>query len=222
MWYKEFSIFIDPRSSTNEEIPFHPLLGADIPYRFQGVLREGGPTSGSVLDKIKAFCMFYLPKKPRKWPIFRYSNTSPRTFAYICCRAHHFVKLVRESTLKDPLFFSSSHRSPKDKMSVTTTQNQTYYSLAATLRDYDLHHSGGAEDHDVTLSPHPHPHPDPVTARLPNPPDWPTDHRRVPHYRPVNHDLDFNERGVRNTAEGVLISIMLNGCRIVGVSPTDK
>jgi hypothetical protein len=46
----------------------------------------------------------------------------------------------------------------------------------------------------------------------PQPADWPTDHRRMPAYRPINRNLPFEERpGGSNPGEMVFIQVMLHG-----------
>ncbi|KAJ6104932.1 hypothetical protein N7486_003621 [Penicillium sp. IBT 16267x] len=81
-------------------------------------------------------------------------------------------------------------------MSTTTT---TATSLSV-LADYELHHSGEERS---TSAP---------ALNTPQPADWPTDHRRVPAYRPANHHLDYNERTAGTSAgEYVFIQVMLHG-----------
>jgi hypothetical protein len=97
-------------------------------------------------------------------------------------------------------------------MSVTITQNELYYETAALLRHYDVHHT---EDrpHDPSLNEHA----SPIDSAVQNPPDWPSRFRRVPPIRPVNTQLDFSQRGTRNTPETVFVFIMLQGVRTVSV-----
>ncbi|EMD65924.1 hypothetical protein GGP41_010698 [Bipolaris sorokiniana] len=92
-------------------------------------------------------------------------------------------------------------------MSVTTTANPTHYTLAATLADYDLHHTteGG---HDASLNAHANP----AANAQQNPSHWPTQHRRVPAYRPVNTQLDESERRVYlNGIEQAFVGTMFTG-----------
>lgn len=100
-------------------------------------------------------------------------------------------------------------------MSVTTTQNQLYYQTAEHLRDYEIHHSGETGDGEVDTSLNQSP---PPAREHQNPASWPTDHRRVPPYRPANPNLDMSERGTRNAAENIFVTIMLNGVRLNAVS----
>lgn len=83
-------------------------------------------------------------------------------------------------------------------MSVTTTTTTSSMSI---LADYEVHHSGGE------------PVSTPANAvSVPQPADWPTDHRRMPAYRPTNRNLDYNERTAgTDNGEFVFIQVMLHG-----------
>jgi hypothetical protein len=99
-------------------------------------------------------------------------------------------------------------------MSVTTTANPTVHTLQSVLADYDLHHTTADEAHDTSLNAHPAPSP---TQQ--NPSDWPTEHRRVPAYRPVNTQLDQSERRVyQNGVERTFVIVMFTGVLIESVS----
>jgi hypothetical protein len=50
-----------------------------------------------------------------------------------------------------------------------------------------------------------------------NPPSWPTDHRDVPPYRPVNRQLDRSTRSAENNVLALFITTMLSGCHILAV-----
>jgi hypothetical protein len=51
------------------------------------------------------------------------------------------------------------------------------------------------------------------------PTDWPTDHRRVPPYRPIDYNLDPAERIVYNNGgERAFITVMFFGLRLITVS----
>ncbi|KAF2688097.1 hypothetical protein K458DRAFT_428878 [Lentithecium fluviatile CBS 122367] len=94
-------------------------------------------------------------------------------------------------------------------MSVTTTANPHHYQLQTVLADYDLHHSSTEEEHDPSLNAHPTPHSESLQH---NPSHWPTEHRRVPAYRPVNRELDQSERRVYlNPVERVFVGVMFTG-----------
>jgi SRSO17 transposase len=98
-------------------------------------------------------------------------------------------------------------------MSVTTTSNPVTYASAAVLRDYELTHSD-EEALDTSLNAHPAP-----PSQANNPADWPTDHRRVPAYRPVNTELDQSERRVyQNPIERAFIGTMFTGVFLQSVS----
>ncbi|KAJ6003440.1 hypothetical protein N7451_005987 [Penicillium sp. IBT 35674x] len=85
-------------------------------------------------------------------------------------------------------------------MSATTTT--TTATSLSVLADYELHHSG-----EERSTPAPAP-----SVNTPQPADWPTDHRRMPAYRPANHNLDYNERTAGTGAgEYVFIQVMLHG-----------
>ncbi|KAF9892288.1 hypothetical protein FE257_002065 [Aspergillus nanangensis] len=84
-------------------------------------------------------------------------------------------------------------------MATTTT-------LAETLQDYHIQLTGA----------------DPIPVQIqtraspsPNPPDWPTNYRRVPPHRPINRHLDLTQRpNGSNTAEYIFVNVMLNGVRL--------
>lgn len=102
-------------------------------------------------------------------------------------------------------------------MSVTTTSNPLTYASAAVLRDYELTHSSSDADFDPSLNAHP----SPSSQSRPNntPADWPTQHRRVPAYRPVNTELDQSERRVyQNPIERAFIGTMFTGVFLEAVS----
>ncbi|CAN9253505.1 unnamed protein product [Alternaria alternata] len=95
-------------------------------------------------------------------------------------------------------------------MSVTTTANPIHYNLEAVLADYDLHHT---EELDTSLNAHPAPPTSSTTSQSQqNPSDWPTEHRRVPAYRPINTELDQSERRVYlNGIEQAFVGVMFTG-----------
>jgi hypothetical protein len=96
-------------------------------------------------------------------------------------------------------------------MSVTTSASTTTQTVLHVLADYNLHHSGDPSE--------PAPPNCNTTADGENPPNWDTDHRRVPPYRPVNRNLDVTLRpGGTSVAETVFIATMLNGVHLTAVS----
>lgn len=99
-------------------------------------------------------------------------------------------------------------------MSVTTTANPTHYSLETVLTDYHLHHSEEEHELDTSLNTHPAP-----AGSGQNPASWPTEHRRVPVYRPVNTELDQSERRVYlSGVEQVFVGVMFTGVFLESVS----
>jgi len=100
-------------------------------------------------------------------------------------------------------------------MSVTTTANPATYNLQSVLADYDLHHT--EDTHDPRLNAHPE-----ANTSAQNPSHWPTEHRRVPAYRPINTALDQSERRVYlNAGERVFIIVMFTGIYLESVSSGD-
>ncbi|KAL4945234.1 hypothetical protein BDV06DRAFT_219489 [Aspergillus oleicola] len=97
--------------------------------------------------------------------------------------------------------------------STTTTTTTTTPTTLSLLSDYELHHSGQTEDRSTpqTSSFPPHSQSS-FDSNVSNPPTWPTTHRRVPPYRPINRDLDFNERSAgASVPEYIFIQSMLHG-----------
>lgn len=96
-------------------------------------------------------------------------------------------------------------------MSRTETTNTSALSV---LADYELHHSGSEPSPNAsqnTTSPSP-------TQQQPA--NWPTNHRRVPPYRPANRSLSFEERAAgSNVPEFIFIQSMLHGCWLNAVCP---
>lgn len=95
-------------------------------------------------------------------------------------------------------------------MSVTTTDNPLTYSALSVLADYELRHTTPLADVTHDLAP-PNARPD-APPPSQNPPTWPTDHRRVPPYRPVDETLDQSQRRVfLSRVEQAFISVMFLG-----------
>lgn len=101
-------------------------------------------------------------------------------------------------------------------MSVTTTDNARITSLRHTFADYDLHHSQPSES-EVAHAPAPNNQPTNSTSL--NPPDWETQWRRVPDYRPVNPEMLHGDRDTYNNAiERNFIRVMFGGVWMQAVS----
>ncbi len=101
-------------------------------------------------------------------------------------------------------------------MSATSTSNTVAQSVFHILADYDLHHSGNPERPVNAGSPRSHKS---AEVEHETPENWPTNHRRVPAYRPVNVHLDRSLRpNGANGVEAMLIATMLNGVRLNAVS----
>ncbi|KAJ5984577.1 hypothetical protein N7481_006676 [Penicillium waksmanii] len=85
---------------------------------------------------------------------------------------------------------------------MSTTTTTTTANTLTVLADYEVHHSGSQQPAQQS---------EPVTSSQPA--DWPTDHRRVPAYRPVQQNLSYAERPAGNghPAEYAFIQIMLHG-----------
>lgn len=100
-------------------------------------------------------------------------------------------------------------------MSVTTTANSTR-TILRVLDDYEIHHAQSNPPKPTPLNPRPDLS---LAASRRNPEDWPTQHRDVPPFKPINRDLDISTRpGGANMAERIFITTLLNGCRINAVS----
>ncbi|KFY17057.1 hypothetical protein V492_00917 [Pseudogymnoascus sp. VKM F-4246] len=74
-------------------------------------------------------------------------------------------------------------------MSATTTA--VTYILQSTLQDYEVHISGNdINEANIDASSNP----SSATTPVQNPPGWPRDQNRIPNYRPLNRNLNFEER----------------------------
>ncbi|KAF7131375.1 hypothetical protein CNMCM5793_004546 [Aspergillus hiratsukae] len=88
-------------------------------------------------------------------------------------------------------------------MATTATTTQTNTNSLSILADYELHHSGSEEPQLSQRAP---------ISQVAQPANWPSNYRRVPAYRPANHELDRSERPAgSNPAEFVFIQVMLHG-----------
>ncbi|KAL2203519.1 hypothetical protein CC79DRAFT_1371571 [Sarocladium strictum] len=111
---------------------------------------------------------------------------------------------------------------------MATTATTSRQSLGHVLADYEIRlTSSSAADHQTSASgdsvlPLPE-----IPRNANSPADWPTDHRRVPPYRPINYNLDPTERIVYNNGgERAFITTMFFGLRLIttdnGVFDEDK
>jgi hypothetical protein len=109
------------------------------------------------------------------------------------------------------LFASSNHHlfsssGAYTKMSSTTTTTAPTLSL---LADYELHHSTPSPSASLSSPPQSQ---SPAPVQQANPVNWPTHHRRIPPYRPINRNLDFAERSAGSSVpEYIFIQAMLHG-----------
>lgn len=100
-------------------------------------------------------------------------------------------------------------------MSVTTSTNTISQSVLHLLADYELHHSEALVEPGIVEGQNPRSEP-----HSENPEWWPTDHRGVPDYRPINRNLDRELRPAGSfLMETCFIIIMLGGVAINSVSP---
>lgn len=82
--------------------------------------------------------------------------------------------------------------------------------------DYIIHHSGHQSSPDGPTTSHRTLTHD--IEQQDNPTWWPTDHRRVPNYRPINRNLDWDQRpGGTNVIEMIFIFTMLRGVQLNAV-----
>jgi len=89
-------------------------------------------------------------------------------------------------------------------MSVTTTDNPITLQLQHVLQDYEIRLTG---EENVPARPASR-----EATQLGNPPDWPQNYRRVPPYRPIDTNLDREQRpDGTSPMERVFIFTMLHG-----------
>lgn len=102
-------------------------------------------------------------------------------------------------------------------MSVTTVDNPITTAVSrAVLSDYDVHLTG----HETVAPPNSDSRPQ-QTPEVANPPDWDTEHRGVPPYRPINRDLDLTQRPLGGNPVGdVFVTTMFTGVFTNAVSRT--
>lgn len=101
-------------------------------------------------------------------------------------------------------------------MSVTTTANPVGQTVLRALADYELTHSGEELNISHSNKP-PNSHSAAETRR--NLDCWPTDYEGIPSYRPINYNLDREQRPwARPGAETAFVFVMLNGVGTIAVS----
>jgi len=89
-------------------------------------------------------------------------------------------------------------------MSVTTTDNPITLQLQHVLQDYEIRLTGEGNGAPVA--------PVRLAIQVENPPGWPQNYRRVPPYRPINRNLDWEQRpDGTNPIERAFIFTMLHG-----------
>ncbi|KAF1984849.1 hypothetical protein K402DRAFT_380136 [Aulographum hederae CBS 113979] len=100
-------------------------------------------------------------------------------------------------------------------MSVTTTSNPLTHEIQHLLVDYELHHSPSPATATAPRTFQP-PNPNPTNEHTNNnPPNWPTTHRRVPPFRPVDVQRDQTSRRTYiSGAERAFITMMFFGIRV--------
>lgn len=101
-------------------------------------------------------------------------------------------------------------------MSVTTTANPLAQSVLRVLADYELTHSSHDNldsDEIGTLNPRSQ-----AAETRSNPEGWTDDYRGVPPYRPINYQLDREQRPwAQPGIETAFVWVMLNGVGCVSV-----
>lgn len=99
----------------------------------------------------------------------------------------------------------------------TTTIPTIQLQSRAYPADYDLHHSNTQSVSDLDDS---STESSSVGNLIPrNPEYWPDNYRRIPHYRPLNRNLDQSQRRVYTTfVERVFLTLMFHGLEVNVVS----
>jgi hypothetical protein len=133
--------------------------------------------------------------------------------------------ILEPTTLEDQrqhlmLFLKLHHqiRRASSKMSTTSTAGTTLtvQQLQGVLNDYTIRLTGedSTTRHEGIESPN-----RVEVPSIENPPNWPINHYRVPDYRPVNRDLDPEERPKgSNAGEFAFLSMMFTGVYLNSVS----
>lgn len=102
-------------------------------------------------------------------------------------------------------------------MSVTTTANPISQSVLTILADYELTHSGNETTEGTVEAPNPRSVEEETSSS--NPDWWTRDYNGVPPHRPINYNLDREQRPwARPGIETAFVWVMLNGVGAVAVS----
>lgn len=121
-------------------------------------------------------------------------------------------------TIFSPITTGGALRVIQQSPAMSTTATTSKQALDHVLADYEIRLTGTGAAAQGRISPEAV-SPLPEVQRDANtPPDWPTDHRRVPPYRPIDHSLDPAERIVySNGVERAFITTMFFGLRLITV-----
>jgi hypothetical protein len=104
---------------------------------------------------------------------------------------------------------SASSRSVSSFSKFNMSRVVTATELQGVLSDYTIHLTGHDPVSEASES---------TTSTISNPPNWPTDHRRVPNYRPVDRNRDAESRPNATGFERVFLTIMFTGVVMNAVS----
>ncbi|KAL3422097.1 hypothetical protein PVAG01_06253 [Phlyctema vagabunda] len=86
-----------------------------------------------------------------------------------------------------------------------TTTTVTTRQLDQVLQDYKIRLTGAGEETEASAQ-------EQQAAPVSNPTNWPTDRNRVPPYRPINRNLNLQERSFgSNVPETIFLTIMFSG-----------
>ena len=110
-------------------------------------------------------------------------------------------------------------------MSVTTTDNPITTTIQQDyLHDYNIRLTGGSDSVEATQQPPAPPNTDNrPSPRVENPAGWQDQHRDVPPYRPVNRNLDREQRPWgSNPVESAFVFHMLSGVAVNSVSTSSS
>jgi hypothetical protein len=138
----------------------------------------------------------------------------PRPFTESGCGADRVATLPHAEELPQTILSRVTNvvrgvRSFEFTSNIIMSRIATVTELQGVLEDYKIHLTG--QNSALERS-------EPLTT-VSNPPDWPTDHRRVPDYRPVDSTRDAEGRpNGENAFERVFLTIMFTGVVMNAVS----